>query len=129
MTHTILLSKVLGLFALIVGAAMVIRRNEFGEVIATYARDRTWRVLYSAIELLAGLFLVVVHNEWGTPAAVVVSLFGWLAILEGASYLFLPDRVVEPFIRSFSRPSTLAVSGIAAMIAGLYLAAHGFGVA
>ena len=127
MSTTMLLSRVLGAFALIVGAAMVLRRRELGEVIATFGRDRTWRVLYSAIELLAGLFLVALHNAWDSAPAVIISLCGWLAVLESTSYLLLPGRVVEPFILAFSRPSALATSGALAFALGAYLAAHGFG--
>jgi hypothetical protein len=129
MTHTILLSKVLGLFAIIVGSAMVLKRRQLGEVISTFGRNRTWRVLFSAIELMAGLFLVMMHDDWASAPAIIVSLAGWLAVIESSAYLLLPDRVIEPFITSFSRPGALAVSGVISVAIGLYLAAYGFGVA
>src|SRR5262245_48311593 len=128
MTRTIVLSQALGVFAIIVGLAMVLRRRELGEVIVTFGRDRTWRVLYSAIELLAGLFLVLLHHEWNSAPAILVSVCGWMAVLESTSYLLLPERMVQPFILFFSKPSALAASGVLSLALGLYLAAYGFGV-
>ncbi|MGH8249199.1 MAG: hypothetical protein ACREVI_00650 [Steroidobacteraceae bacterium] len=128
MTQTLMLSKVLGLFAVIAGVAMVIRGRQFAEVIVTFAKNRTIRVMIAAIELLAGLFLVIQHNEWGSPPAILISLLGWMAVVESAGYLLLPDAVVDPFLRIFARASVIRLSGIFALAIGLYLAGHGFGM-
>ena len=129
MTHTILLSKVLGIFMIIAGVAIVLRRHDFVEVIVTFARNRALRVLISAIELAAGLFLVVLHNEWGSVPAAIVSLVGWILVAESVTYLLLPDRIVEAFILYFGKPGTLLASGILVVLLGLYLAAAGFSAA
>jgi hypothetical protein len=113
----------------IVGVALVLKRREFGEVIVTFGRQRTLRVLFSAIELLAGLFLVVLHRDWSTAPAVVISLAGWMCVLESTAYLVLPDRMVEPFILAFSKPPALAATGVVVFVAGAYLTGYGFGLA
>jgi hypothetical protein len=128
MTSTILLAKTLGLFMIIVGTGLVLKRRDIGEVIVDFAHQRSLRVLFSAIELLAGLFLVVIHCEWSSPPAVIISLVGWACVLESTAYFTLPDRMVEPFILAFSKPTALAAIGVAVFAVGAYLAAYGFGL-
>lgn len=126
MPSTVLLAKVLGLFMVIVGLAMLLQRREMAEISRRYAEDVPLRVFISAIELLAGLFLVALHNDWSGVPAGIVSLVGWMAVLEGTLYLALPTRVLKPWLMSFASPGILAVSGALAVLLGLYLAAWGF---
>ena len=86
------------------------------------------RTLFSAVELLAGLFLVALHRHWDTAPAFIISLFGWMAVLESSAYLLLPDRTVQSFLAPFERPGVIAGGGVVALVIGLWLAAYGFGV-
>ena len=108
--------------------AALVRRHALAELVATFAHDRTLRTLFSAVELLASLFLVALHRAWDTAPAIVISLVGWMAVLESSAYLLLPDRIVQSFLAPFERPGVIAGCGGVALILGLWLAAYGFGV-
>src|SRR5690242_3019597 len=95
MTSTILLSQVFGLYFIIVGAAIVIRRRYFLPVFGAFIEERLTRAIVALIELLAGLFLVVMHNDWSSMPAVIISLLGWITTVEGSAYLLLSDEFVE----------------------------------
>lgn len=128
MATTVLLSRVLGVFIVIIGAAALFRRQALAELVATFSRDRTLRTLFAAVELLAGLFLVAMHRAWDTAPAIIISLIGWMAVLESSAYLLLPDRIVQSFLAPFARPGVIAGCGAVALVLGLWLAAYGFGV-
>lgn len=124
--QTLLLSKVIGLFLVIVGVAILFRRHYLASVFVTIADERLTRGVLALIELLAGLFLVVMHNEWSSLPAGIISFIGWMAVAESVSYLLLPDRVINPFIRAINTPGWYFFGGMLAIALGLYLAAHGF---
>lgn len=128
MATTVLLSKVLGIFIVIVSATALIRRQALAELVATFARDRTLRTLFAAVELLAGLFLVALHRAWDTAPAFIISLLGWMAVLESSAYLLLPDRAIQSFLAPFAKPGVVTAMGVIALVLGLYLAAYGCGV-
>jgi hypothetical protein len=115
MSSTHLLAKVIGPFLVIVGAAIMLRRDYFIEVFGAYPRERLTRAVVSLAELLAGLFLVVAHNVW-------------MAVIEGVAYLLLPDAEVARFIGTFNTPGWYVAGGVLAIVAGAYLAAFGFGL-
>lgn len=128
MPQTILLSRTLGLFLLIVGVLVVIRRHYFIPVFATFARERLLRVVLSLLELLAGLFLVATHNDWSSLPAGIISAVGWILIAEGIAYAALPDEWIERLLTTFNTPAWYVGGGVLAVAAGVYLAGHGFGM-
>ncbi len=127
MSDTILLSRVLGVFIAVVGVAALVRRDALAELVAQFSRDRSFRTMVAAIELLAGLFLVSLHRAWDTAPAFVISLIGWMAVLESSAYLLLPDRAVPALLAPFMKPGAVAAMGGVALVLGLWLAGYGFG--
>lgn len=83
--------------------------------------------MISAIELLVALFLVMMHNEWSSIPAVIITLFGWMALMESIVYLALPNRVVEPLIADFNIPMLYVFGGVVALVLGVHLSTFGFG--
>jgi tRNA threonylcarbamoyladenosine modification (KEOPS) complex Pcc1 subunit len=124
---TQLLSKVLGIFVVLIGAMIMIRRQYFLSVFAQFVEQRLTRTVISMAEVLGGLFLVIGHNDWSSLPAALVTAIGWMALAEGLIYLLLPDALVDRFIRTFNTEAWYAVGAVLAIVVGAYLAAHGFG--
>jgi hypothetical protein len=127
MPLTVLLAKVLGIGLVVVSALLVIRRRYFVAVFAGYAEQRLLRAVVSMIELLAGLFLIVAHSVWSPPAAAIISLLGWMAVIEATAYMCLGDAAVGKLIATFNTPAWYLAGGLLGVAAGLYLAGFGFG--
>ena len=124
---TILLSRALGVFFAILGVLILLRRRYYLALFATFGRERLTRAVISLVEMMAGLFLVVIHNEWSSLAASIITLIGWMAVLESLIYLALPDSIVQKFLETFNTPGWYLCGGLLAIAAGLYLIAYGFG--
>ncbi len=56
------------------------------------ARDRRIRCL-GLLELLLGLAVVILHNAWGWGIPGIVTLLGWIWLLESLIYLVAPALV------------------------------------
>lgn len=125
--QTLLLAKVLGIALVIVGAALIVRRRYFPPVFAGIIEQRLLRAVIALIELFTGLFLVVLHNDWSSWPAGIISFIGWMAVAEGTAYLLLPDALVAKAVRAFSTSGWYFAGGMLAVALGLYLAAYGFG--
>jgi hypothetical protein len=125
---TVLLSKVFGLFLVIVGAAILLRRRYYLPVYGAYVRERLIRAVTSLAEILAGLFLVTLYGEWSSPSEAILGLIGWMALLEGLMFTLLPDGFLEKFMKIFNAPAWYVAGGLLAIATGSYLAASGFGL-
>jgi len=128
MLTTILLAKVLGLFLIIAGAAIMFRKRYFVPVIGEFVEERLTRMLMGILELLAGLFLAVAHTDWSSLPAGIISALGLALVIEGTAYLLLPDRAMGWVIRTFNVRAWYVCGGALAILLGAYLAAFGFGL-
>ena len=129
MPPTILLAKVFGVFLLIIGVVVLIRRRDLETTATTSAREHPLRVTLSAMRLLAGLFLVVLHNDWSSPTAAIISALGWMLIAVSVTDLVLPYSLVERLTAAVNASWLYVAGGVCAIVLGLYLAVYGFRLA
>lgn len=127
MALTVYLAKVIGLALILVGGAILLRTGYFIDTVSAFARERLTRFLVSVIGLIAGLALVVGHNVWNPPAAAIITLLGWMAVVESLSYLLLPDTQIAQMLKTMNRPPVYYMGGLLAILVGAYLAGFGFG--
>lgn len=126
METTLFLSQVLGLFLIIVGAAVLYRKQYFVPVIGQFVEERLMRMVMGMLELLAGLFLVVGHTDWSSLAAGIITAIGYALVIEGAAYLLMPDRMMRWIIKTFNVRMWYHVGGTLAIFMGVYLCFVGF---
>ena len=126
METTLFLSQVLGLFLLIVGSAVLYRKQYLVPVIGEFVEERLMRMVMGILELLAGLFLVLAHTDWSSIPAGIITAIGYLLVIEGTAYLLLPDAAMRWVIRTFNVRLWYHLGGVLAIMLGAYLCAYGF---
>lgn len=127
MELTILLAQVFGIYLIVGGIAVWSRQRYFMPIIGDFAKDPLQRLIVATIELVAGLFLVLQHNVWSSAAASLVSLFGWMLVIEGVFYMLASDKTVARLYKALDVKAWFTWGGILALAAGVYLTAFGFG--
>ena len=127
MQHTVLLSQVFGIYLIIVGTTILVRRRYFLPVFAAFVQERLTRAVVSFAEILGALFLIMTHSVWSSLPAGIISALGWIAVVEGTAYLALPDELLDTCIRTFNTPSWYLFGGVLSVAIGVYLTVHGFG--
>ena len=128
MTLTLLLAKVFGLALIAVSIALLTKRDFFAKITRDFLQQDLLRLVISFSELVAGLFIVIGHNVWSPLPAAVITVLGWVFVLEGGSYLLLPEKYTARFINAVNRPHFFLASGIIGLVLGIYLADYGFGL-
>lgn len=116
---TQLLLKILGLYMIVSGAAMLLRGKTFPLVVKDLFNHR-------AVMWVVGFFLIILGGAlaFQSSVAVWVLLLGWIILLKGATYILFP----EAFVWMFSKRGSLGVvlSGIVVAAIGLGLLLAGF---
>lgn len=127
MTYSKLIAGLVGPVLAAIGIAMLVNRGHFPALVEQFAQNQGLVFLSGILALLAGLAIVRVHNEWTVRWPVIITIFGWLAILGGLVRMWLPHRAA-PIAEAFSDNSTaLLVSGLIALALGLFLTYKAFG--
>ena len=96
--RTIFLSKLLGLYCVVVGLAMLVHRNATSETMKAMCKTRRCCTLPVSSRWPLGLAMVLGHNVWsGGVLPVVVTLVGWISLIKGLLILFLPSQAAQGF--------------------------------
>lgn len=93
---TIFLSRLLGLFLLLVAITLFWQQQTVVETIDMLINDRSMVLMFGMIALASGLAIVISHNIWtGGVVPVVVTILGWLFLIRGVLLLALPPAEVS----------------------------------
>src|ERR1039458_596306 len=82
--RTIYLSKLFGLYLILVALPMMIHKQAVVDMVTALFRDPAMMFMLGLLTLVAGLAMVLAHNIWsGGALPVVVTIVGWLALIKG----------------------------------------------
>ncbi len=122
------LAQVFGLAFIILGTGAILRYKGFIPAVEEFTRRRALRLVVSVLEIIVGLMIIVSHNIWSPFYAVIVTLMGWLFLLEGVFYLLTPQIIIERVVAFYNKPLWYKICGSIAIIVGIFLALSGFGI-
>jgi hypothetical protein len=121
-SRTAYLSRLLGLFAIVVALAMITYKQETVETITALMSNSASVFAIGLIAVAAGLALILAHNVWsGGAATVIVTLIGWLSLIKGLACLFLPQQTLSGLVGSQRYERLFFVSPIISLLLGFYL--------
>ena len=125
--RTIFLSRLLGLYSLVIGLAMFAHRQATMETIKAMIHNGPAMYISGVIALAAGLALVLGHNVWkGGVLPVVVTLVGWLSLIKGLVILFLSAELEGGTFLGGYIEHRFYLNAAIAVVVGAYLTFAGF---
>jgi len=127
-SRTVFLSKLIGLYCVLISLAMIARKRAMIEMVMALVNDRPALFIVGMITLLAGLAIVLAHNVWSVGALpIVVTLVGWWTLIKGLLFLFLtPEAAVGFFLVGLHYERLFYLYCTIALALGLYLTYGGF---
>ena len=112
------LSVLLGAWLLAGGLGAIARGNLWPEIVADFERSPALVAITGAVAFAVGALIVSFHNVWTSPAAIIVSAAGWMAVLEGLTLLAVPDlwlRLARAVMKSAK------IWGVVMLVLGAFL--------
>ncbi|MGA9256180.1 MAG: hypothetical protein WBV98_06235 [Candidatus Sulfotelmatobacter sp.] len=93
-SRTIFLSRLIGLYCIVIALSMMTRRQATVETVTALLQNPSMMLIVGIITLAAGLAVVLAHNIWsGSALVVVVTLVGWITLIKSLFFLFLPPEM------------------------------------
>ena len=124
---TIFLGRLLGLYLIAISIAMLASKRRTLATLDEMARSGPWMLFSGMVATAAGLAIVLGHNVWTDGAlAVVVTLFGWAALLKGASLLLVPPEQMAAAYKGVGFERFFHVWMGAVLVLGLWIALDAF---
>ena len=90
MQRTLLLSRLIGIYSLIVSLSMIVHKAAMIELVSELSAAPPLLFIGGLFALVAGLAMVLGHNVWtGGALPVVVTLVGWVILIRGIVLVFI----------------------------------------
>ena len=99
MPHTLAssywIAQILGPILLVIALGMVVNRQTYIAMAKDFLASPALIYLAGLLTLTAGLAIVLSHNLWVMGWPVVITIFGWLAIVGGFFRMAFPNIVAR----------------------------------
>jgi hypothetical protein len=93
-SRTIFLSRLIGLYCIVIALSMMTRRQATVETVTSLLQNPSLMLIVGIITLAAGLAVVLTHNIWsGGALVIVVTVVGWITLIKSLFFLFLPPEM------------------------------------
>ena len=124
--RTVFLARLIGLYCLIMGIAMLSQPEAFATLVHSFVADAPLVLIAGVFTLFGGLALVLLHNFWsGSALTVIITLAGWLTLIKAAMLVVLPSAKLVALYSGVS-PTHILISGSLTLLLGIYLTISGF---
>jgi hypothetical protein len=125
--RTVFLSKLVGLYCLLLGLSMLVHKDATVAAVNSLLANPGVLLLGGLMGITIGLAIVLGHNVWsGGAPAIIVTLFGWIALIKGVIVLFLPPQAAAGYLAALHYEQLLYLYSALMVILGAYLTYAGF---
>ncbi len=118
LSTTQILAVFIGLYMVAAGIGLLTDRDSYATLIDDLRENTALGYVTSAFVFVLGAVIVAVHNLWTDPLAIVVSVFGWGALIEGVLML----AIRRPFL---GLVRVIPFTGAAAVPFGIFIIVFG----
>lgn len=119
------LAFVIGSFLLLANLAMLMNRPYYKRCVAEAESSPTITYTLGVIGVIIGLLVVACHNIWIREWPVLITICGWVFLLQGASRLLFPEQTNRTYKQFHGRTGYWMIVTIF-MLIGIYLIWEGF---
>jgi hypothetical protein len=120
------LAQLIGPTLLVIGLGMLANREGYRAMAREFLQSRALIYLAGLFALVPGLAIVLVHNVWALDWRLMITIFGWLAVVGGVFRLLAPQHVTALGESMIARSSSMLAGGIVVVVLGAILGFHGY---
>lgn len=120
--RTIYLGRLLGLYCLIISIAMMSHKQATIDTVTAMVHEGSVLELTAILAMVAGLAIILAHNVWsGGALPVLVTLIGWMALIKGLVFMFLPPATSVAYFEALRYVQFFYFYMGITLVIGLYL--------
>lgn len=125
MEMTIILSRIFGLYLVLISLIMLIKPNSFKSFIQAYINEPAFIVISGIIALIFGCILVTIHFVWVDYLSCIVSVIGIIMLVKGIVRLLFPQSM-KNIAKYYLNNSVFFTTAIITLIIGAFLLYEGY---
>jgi len=126
MPPSVYLARLTGPVLAVAGLGMLISPQHFMTIVAGFLCEPALIYLGALLGLLGGTAIVLAHNIWVADWRVIITLLGWISVVDSAAWLLLPQPM-QSLAPALTASSTLPfIAGAVILLLGAVLCYVGY---
>jgi hypothetical protein len=125
MPTSIYLARLIGPVFVVVGLSAIVNPQGYLDVATGIIGDAALLYFSCVLGLLGGIALVLAHNVWVADWRIVITLLGWLSVIESAAWILAPRPLARFFGPMLTQPMPV-IAGVVVLILGAILCYFGY---
>lgn len=125
MCLSVFLAQVIGCYLFLVSLAMLVHQARFKKTMHDFLGNHSLVTLTGTMALVVGLLIVVSHNVWVGQWPVVITIVGWITLLQALMRIFFPEAYIKMMKDMMAKTGYLLMSWVWLLV-GIYLIWAGF---
>jgi hypothetical protein len=120
------LAKLIGPVLIAGGAGMLFNSAVYRTMFERALHDHMLIYLSGVIALPVGLAVVAYHNDWKWHWPLIITVFGWLAVIGGVVRMVAPQLIERVGLSILGYPNFFITDGVIAVLLGVVLCYFGY---
>ncbi len=125
MELSLALAQILGVYLFVVGASMIIIPDKIKPIMKDFIQSKPLILFSGYISVLIGMVVVHLHNDWYKDWTVLITLVGWLILINGFFRIFFMDSFAK-WMKKVLSGDKYHWLGWVLLVLGAYLGGMGF---
>lgn len=126
MTASAFIARILGPMLVIMGIGLLLEGETFRVMAGEFLRSSALIYLSGIIALVAGLAILNVHHVWVRDWRVIITIFGWLALIGGIFRILATSWVQRMGEAAIAHPRWSVVGAVITIVLGAFLTVMGY---
>ncbi|MFC1676435.1 hypothetical protein ACFL3G_05160 [Planctomycetota bacterium] len=118
--------QVFSLVYIAVGIGFLINSDFYKKLFEDFVEHSSGLYLGGMFALVVGYLIVAFHNTWTKDLSVIITVFGWLALIKGVLIFVCPKLMIALTRTIMAKKNFLRIEAIIAIIIGLLFSFLGF---
>jgi len=118
------LAALWGISIIVIALALFVKEKNIKRLFAKIENEESL-FMWGFVTFIIGISMVLAHNVWIQGWQVIITIFGWLALIKGFFFLFLPE-LTKKWTKKMENQQWLPIALVVAVFVGLVLTYLGF---
>lgn len=118
--------QIFSIVYIVVGIGILINPGFYKQLFEDFFENAAVLYLGGVMALVFGCLIIAFHNTWAMDLSVIITIFGWLALIKGILILIRPKIMIALSKSMVKKESFLKIEAIAVFILGLAFSLLGF---
>lgn len=118
--------QIFSLVYIAVGIGIFINPDFYKKLFEDFIENAAVLYLGGITALVVGYLILAFHNTWTKDLSVIITIFGWLALIKGILILIQPKIIITLSKAMVQKKGILKIEAIVVIILGLAFAFLGF---